>query len=79
VLTPAARAQLARPVKPSATCLTDAEWALAHAFLPSPASRGRPRRWTPRHLLDAIPCAPRTGCAWRHLPRDFPPWQTVLR
>jgi transposase len=21
----------------------------------------------------------RTGCAWRHLPRDFPPWQTVLR
>lgn len=21
----------------------------------------------------------RTGCAWRHLPLDFPPWQTTLR
>jgi len=19
----------------------------------------------------------RTGCPWRYLPRDFPPWQTV--
>jgi transposase len=20
----------------------------------------------------------RTGCAWRYLPKDFPPWQTVF-
>jgi putative transposase len=77
--TPAARAQLARPADPYATCLTDAEWAIARAFLPPPACRGRPRRWAMRLLLDAILYVLRTGCAWRHLPLDFPPWQTALR
>ena len=95
--TPAARAQLARPTEPYATCLTDPEWALAEPFLPPAASRGRRRRWPMRHLLDAMLYVLRTGCAlgrlrlppcgtddrlcrsWRHLPRDFPPWQTVLR
>jgi transposase len=77
--TPAARAQLARAATPYASCLTDAEWALAEPLLPPPAPRGRPRRWPMRFLLDAILYVLRTGCAWRHLPRDFPPWQTVLR
>lgn len=76
---PAAWAQLARPADPYATCLTDAEWAIARAFLPPPVPRGRPRRWAMRLLLDAILYVLRTGCAWRHLPLDFPPWQTVLR
>jgi transposase len=30
-------------------------------------------------LLDGVLYVLRTGCAWRHLPLDFPPWQTVLR
>ena len=77
--TPAARAQLVRPAQPYATCLTDAEWAIAQAFLPPPSPCGRRRRWPMRLLLDAILYVLRTGCAWRHLPRDFPPWQTVLR
>jgi len=49
-----ARAQLARPVEPYATCLTDAEWAIAQAFLPLPSPRGRPRRWAMRLLLDTV-------------------------
>ena len=77
--TPAARAQLVRPSRPYATSLTDAEWQIAQAFLPAPAPRGRPRRWPMRHVLDALLYVLRTGCAWRHLPRDFPPWQTALR
>src|SRR5215218_418061 len=77
--TPAARAELARRAEPYATCLTDAEWAIAEAFPPPPSPRGRPRRWPMRPLLDAILYVPRTGCAWRHLPRDFPPWPTALR
>lgn len=77
--TPAARAELARPAQPYATCLTDAEWRIAQAFLPAPACRGRPRRWPMRVLLDGVLHVLRTGCAWRHLPRDFPPWQTTLR
>jgi transposase len=27
--------------------------------------------------VDAISYVVRTGCAWRQLPADFPPWQTV--
>lgn len=77
--TPAARAQLVRSATPYATCLTDPEWRLAEPFLPPPAEVGRPRRWPMRAVLDAILYVLRTGCAWRHLPREFPPWQTVLR
>jgi putative transposase len=77
--TPATRAELARPAQPYATCLTDVEWGLAQAFLPAPAPRGRPRPWSMRVLLDGVLYVLRTGCAWRHLPRNFAPWQTVLR
>jgi putative transposase len=82
--TTTARAELERPAQPyatclNATCLTDGEWQIAQAFLPAPAPCGRPRRWPMRILLDGVLYVLRTGCAWRHLPRDFPPWQTVLR
>ena len=77
--TPAARAQLARDPGAYATSLTDAEWALVAPMLPAPATTGRPRRWPMRRLLDAMLHVLRTGCAWRHLPRDLPPWQTVHR
>ena len=77
--TPAARAQLARDPDPYATSLTDAEWAIVAPFLPAPARTGRPRRWPMRTILDAILYVLRTGGAWRHLPREFPPWPTVHR
>lgn len=32
-----------------------------------------------RSVLDAILSVLRSGCAWRHLPREFPPWLTVHR
>lgn len=76
---PGARARLARSAEPYSTCLTDAEWRLAEPFLPPSPARGRRRRRPMRSLLDAMLYVLRTGCAWRHLPRDFPPWQTVLR
>jgi len=77
--TPAARAQLARDPATYATSLTDAEWALVAPVLPAPAATGRPRRWPLRRILDAILYVLRTGGAWRHLPREFPPWLTVHR
>lgn len=77
--TPAARAQLARDHRLYATCLTDAEWALVVPVLPSPSRRGRPRLWPLRLLVDAILYVLRTGTAWRHLPREFPPWASVHR
>ena len=46
--------------------LTDAEW-----------RTGRSRAWPLRELLNAIFSVLRGGCAWRHLPQDFPPASTA--
>ena len=77
--TPTARAELARESLPYATCLNDAEWAVLAPLLPSPSTTGRPWRWPLRAVLDGILYVLRTGCAWRHLPLDLPPWSTVHR
>jgi putative transposase len=63
--------------KPYPTDLTDAQWQRLEPFLPAAKPGGRPRRVAPRDLLDAYWYLLRTGCAWRLLPHDFPPWQTV--
>jgi transposase len=49
------------------------------AYLPPERAgrRGRPRVWPRRRIIEAILYLDRTGCAWRYLPADFPPWQTV--
>jgi putative transposase len=49
------------------------------ALLPAerPGRRGRPRIWPARRIIEAILYLDRTGCAWRYLPADYPPWQTV--
>jgi transposase len=57
--------------------LTDAEWALVEPFLPPPGEGGRPEKHPRRDVVDAILYVVRTGCVWRALPADFPPWQTV--
>lgn len=64
---------------PYATCLTDAEWALVEPFMPPPTKTGRPRAWPMRLVMGGVLYVLRTGCAWRHLPREFPPSGTVLR
>ncbi|GAC1529573.1 MAG: hypothetical protein NVS2B16_36860 [Chloroflexota bacterium] len=56
--------------------LTDAEWAIVAPFVPPAKTGGRPAR-DRREILDAIGYAVRTGCSWRQLPHDFPPWQTI--
>jgi putative transposase len=58
--------------------LSDAEWACAKRFLPPLLRRGRPRTHPLRRILDAIFYVLRTGCAWRYLPSNFPPWQMVF-
>jgi putative transposase len=46
-------------------------------YLPAPPQRGRPRIHCVRRILDAVFSILRTGCAWRSLPRQYGPWQTV--
>jgi putative transposase len=60
------------------TDLTDREWAVLHPLLPPAKPGGRPRRSDLRLILDAIFYVLRSGCPWRLLPRDFPPWPTVF-
>uniref|UniRef100_UPI003F492A26 transposase n=1 Tax=Actinomadura sp. CA-154981 TaxID=3240037 RepID=UPI003F492A26 len=57
--------------------LTDDEWALVERLLPRAGSGGRPGKHSRREVVDAVLEVVRTGCAWRQLPADFPPWQTV--
>jgi putative transposase len=59
------------------TDLSDAEWALIEPHLPTPRAPGRPRGGPLGEILDAVFYVVRGGCAWRLLPHDFPPWQTV--
>ncbi|MEC5324904.1 IS5 family transposase [Aurantimonas sp. A3-2-R12] len=59
------------------TDLTDREWAVVAPFLPQTARSGRQRSVDLREVLNAIRYLARTGCGWRMLPKDFPPWQTV--
>src|ERR687890_457549 len=57
--------------------LSDAEWSCLEPHLPAPEATGRPRLHSPRKILDAILYVLRSGCTWRLLPHDFPPWKTV--
>ena len=63
--------------KPYLTDVSDAEWVRLEPHLPIPKSGGRPRVHAPREILDAIFYIVRSGCAWRLLAHDFPPWKTV--
>ena len=70
-------AEIERKTKRYPTDLTDEEWATIEPFLPPPARTGRQRGVDLREVLNAIRYVARTGCGWRMLPKDFPPWQTV--
>lgn len=64
-----------------ATDLSDAEWEILKPLVPKPRSNrkigGRPIEYERRSIVDAILYLLRTGCAWRLLPNDFPPYQIV--
>jgi len=60
--------------------LKDQEWKYLKRFLPQPSTlgtRGRPQEWPMREIVNALLYLLRTGCQWRMLPHDLPPWQTV--
>lgn len=57
--------------------LTDEQWKVIALLLPPPKLGGRPEAHPRRAIVDAIFYVVRTGCAWRQMPKDFPPWETV--
>ena len=59
--------------KPYPTDLTDDQWREIEPLY----SGMRNRKWSKRELTNTVLCIVQTGCQWRQLPHDFPPYQTV--
>jgi putative transposase len=57
----------------------DPEWDVISSLLPKAKPGGRPRTTSLREVVNAIFYVSRSGGAWRMLPKDFPPYQTVYR
>lgn len=57
------------------TDLTNAEWKRLEPLVPKAKSGGRPEEYDKREIINGIWYLVRSGCAWRLLPRDFPPWR----
>ena len=57
--------------------LSDAQWAMLEPLLPSPATRGRPRTYPQRALVDGVRHRTRAGCPWRDVPNRYGPWWRV--
>ncbi len=62
-----------------ASDLTDDEWALIERLTPSAKRLGRPRKTSLREVVNALLYLASAGCAWRLLPREFPPFSTVQK
>jgi transposase len=71
------RAQYQRCGLRYASDMTDAEWRLIVRQLPPRQRLGRPRKVDLRNVVEAILYILSTGCQWRALPREFPPYSTV--
>ena len=65
------------PPQPYPTDLTDKEWALIAPYVPTAMPGGRPEKYPKRESLNGRCYVLRSGCAWRLLPHDLPPWQIV--
>lgn len=57
--------------------LNDEEWQILDPLVPAVKSGGRPADHERREIVNAILYVLRTGCQWRALPHDLPPWKTV--
>ncbi len=61
------------------TDVTGKEWHLIEPHLPAMNIAGRPRAWPMREIINGIFYVMRSGCPWRLLPSDLPPWSTMYR
>ena len=75
--TKAARIQYQRSGLRYTSDLTDAEWALIARMMPPRRRLGRPREVNLREIVQAIFYILSSGCQWRALPKEFPPYSTV--
>ena len=63
--------------QPYPTDLTDHEWDLIRHLVPEAKPGGRPEAYAKREIFNGIFYLLRSGCSWRMLPHDLPPWRIV--
>ena len=66
-----------KPRQPYPTDLSDKEWDVIKHLVPDAKPGGRPEAYPKREILNAIFSLLRSGCSWRMLPHDLPPWRIV--
>ncbi len=76
---PTTRKQHSRETDRYQTDVADKEWCVIEPHLPAANSTGRPRAWPMREIVNGIFYVMRSGCPWRLLPSDLPPWGTIYR
>jgi len=68
---------MTKPQQVYPTDLNDTQWSRIRPYLPAEAPTGRPRKRSWREILNGIFYLLQSGCSWRMLPTNLPPWQTV--
>lgn len=63
--------------QPYPSDLTGPQWAQVSRFIPAPKKGGRPAKYQRREIVNALLYVVRTGCQWRAMPHDLPPWRIV--
>lgn len=64
--------------KPYESDLSDSQWQLLEPLIRSSKHKGgAPAEHPLREIVNAMLYLLRSGCGWRHLPHDFPPWIAV--
>ncbi len=59
------------------SCLDSRQWTLIQPHIPQNTGKGHPQIHSYRSIFNAIFYILRSDCAWRMLPKDFPPWTAV--
>jgi len=57
--------------------VTAKQWNQIKEFFEQKRVFGRPLKYARREMVNAIFYVTKSGCQWRMLPNDFPPWQVV--
>ena len=67
------------PTRPASylSDLSEAQWQLIAPLIPISQNSGQLREYALREIVNSIFYLLRSGCSWRMLPHDFPPWGTV--
>src|ERR671912_475990 len=65
--------------KPYPSDISDEEWAFVAPYLALVRQDAPQRHYDLREVFNALRWIVRTGSAWRYMPHDLPPWETVYQ